>query len=225
MPGEVHPGSFVGDSVEEFKKLPTWGKVAVAAGFVLVAYLAIRARQQAALTPSTSTGASAGVQSPFPMVGNVPLVPSDVHPVYDPNGNLVDFQQNAPAAPPPTVTPPVPTPKPPPKPGTPPPHHGPPPKPPRRPAPPPKRIVPPPGHPGVIGRNAAGNPVAYSGTANHMSNPNVYHQAAAPHISSAHNWGAQGFGTAGIPPIVTTTPSGHTYQNNASQTPQMRGPS
>lgn len=98
---EIHPGSFVGDSIEEWKKLPTWGKIAVGVALAVVAYLAIRARSQTAQQAASSTAASpdasgttAGTQSPFPMVNGLPLLPSNVNPVYDSTGNPVAFQQS-----------------------------------------------------------------------------------------------------------------------------------
>ncbi len=39
MPETVHPGSWIGDSVEEFKKLPTWGKLAVGGLAIFVVWL------------------------------------------------------------------------------------------------------------------------------------------------------------------------------------------
>jgi hypothetical protein len=115
MPDLSHPGSFVGDSVEEFKKLPTWGKIAAVGVLVVVAYLAWRAHaasssaQTAAGSTAGSAGAAtAGTQSPFPMIGSLPLLPSNVNPVYDPNGNPIAYQQN-PTPPPGSPTTPPPT--------------------------------------------------------------------------------------------------------------------
>jgi len=107
---ELHPGSFVGDSVEEFKKLPTWGKFAAIGVLIVVGYLAYRAKsasttaqQAAASTASTdplgSTGAATtGTQSPFPMVGSLPVLPNNVNPIFDSSGNPIAYQQ-APNAP------------------------------------------------------------------------------------------------------------------------------
>lgn len=109
------------DSVEEFKKLPTAGKVGIGAVIVLVAGIAIYERNKAASTASsplsgtspvsstdtTGTVGAAGTQSPFSMVGNTPVLPSGTNPVYDPSGNLVAFQPTSTVnvAPPP-ITPP-----------------------------------------------------------------------------------------------------------------------
>lgn len=109
MAEEIHPGSFVGDSIEEFKKLPTWGKFAIGGIAILVVYLGIRAYMSKGnasggiasgnLEPTNNV---AGSQSPFPTVSsggtNVPLLPSNVNPVYDQQGGLVGYQ-NAPTPP------------------------------------------------------------------------------------------------------------------------------
>lgn len=120
---DIHPGSFVGDSVEEFKKLPTWGKVGVGLAGVGIVLVAIYERNKAAASTAagasvsggsatdTSGLASSGLQSPFSSVpsgsGSVPLIPQGVNPVYDAMGNLVAFQNAPPPAPTTTNTPPV----------------------------------------------------------------------------------------------------------------------
>jgi len=110
MPDEIHPGSFVGDTVEEFKKLPTWGKVTVGIGVLVVAYVAYRSYQNSKVGSSQTTTLPPttnppGSQSPFPSVqsGNtsVPLLPSGVNPIYDAQGGLTGYQQSPP--PPQTV--------------------------------------------------------------------------------------------------------------------------
>lgn len=118
---ELKPGSFIGDSVEEFKKLPTWGKVAAVGVLVVVAFLAWRAHaasssaQTAAAStagsPLGSAGAAAtGTQSPFPMVGNLPVLPGNVNPVFDSSGNPIAFQQGPTGSPPSTNPGPIPMP-------------------------------------------------------------------------------------------------------------------
>ncbi len=104
---EMHPASWLGDGVEEFKKLPTWGKFAIGGIAILVVYLGIRAYQSRgnASTSSIASGSlqptsnPAGSQQPFPSIasGNtsVPLLPSSVNPVYDQQGGLVGYQQQA----------------------------------------------------------------------------------------------------------------------------------
>lgn len=100
----VHPGSWVGDSVEEFKKLPTWGKVGVGILFVGVAYLGYKAYSNrgssgTALTMQGNlqpTNNQPGGSSPFPQVqsgdSSVPLLPSNVNPLFNSSGGLVGYQ-------------------------------------------------------------------------------------------------------------------------------------
>lgn len=206
---EIHPGSFVGDTVEEWKKLPTWGKIAIGVLLVGVAAYALyqrsqgqTAQQAAASTAGTPGGSATGGQSPFPMVGNLPVLPSNVNPVYDSSGNPVAFQQSPPPVPTPTPTP---TPTPPP--GV---------KPKHKPKPPPGSDVDTrkkkpgfhtsPGHqadiqPGSVRGtpgggsgghmgSVSGGPVSprtsqTHGTHKFMANPHVYHQAARPHVPSS----------------------------------------
>jgi len=108
MSEDIHPGSFVGDTVEEFKKLPTWGKILVGVIGVVVLYVGYRILTSKGSAPTSGgslppTSNSAGSQSPFPSVasGNssVPLLPNNVNPVYDQSGGLTAFQQAAPSTP------------------------------------------------------------------------------------------------------------------------------
>jgi hypothetical protein len=89
--------------MEKFKSLPMWGKVVVIGGIGLIAYLGIKAftggggsSQATSLQPTSNT---AGSQSPFPSVtsgqSSVPLLPSNVNPLYDSQGNLTGYQQAA----------------------------------------------------------------------------------------------------------------------------------
>ncbi len=98
---EVHPGSWLGDAAEEWKKLPTWGKWTVGIIFLAVIgfavyelYLNNQASQGAATTqaagPGTSgagAGAGAGTdgasQSAYPQTssggtGTVPILPQGI---------------------------------------------------------------------------------------------------------------------------------------------------
>ena len=125
--GLTHPGSWVGDSLEEFKKLPTWGKIAAGGALVAVVGIAIYEKNKAgksgvgtALSSSGASGAATtdpnallgGTQSPFGQIpsgnGNsVPLIPWGDTPIFDKLGNLIGWQQPGPT--------PTPTPNPPPK--------------------------------------------------------------------------------------------------------------
>jgi hypothetical protein len=98
-------GSWIGDIRDEWDKLPTWGKIAAAGVLVVVAYLAWRARAASSsaqnAAASTAGAATTGTQSPFPMVGNLPVLPNNVNPVFDSTGNPIAYQQGPP---PPTST-------------------------------------------------------------------------------------------------------------------------
>jgi len=104
---EVHPGSFVGDSLEEFKKMPTWGKVAV--GLVVLAVVGYVIYQKSHASSSTAPN----------ITGTIPTgggIPSGATPVYDPNGNIIGYSNPGsplPPSPTPTPNPPPPTPAPP----------------------------------------------------------------------------------------------------------------
>jgi hypothetical protein len=173
--GGIHPGSWIGDSVEEFKKLPTWGKFAAVGVLAVVVFLAIRARsasstaqKAAASTASTDPlgtagAATTGTQSPFPMVGNLPVIPNNVNPIFDSAGNPIAYQQGpAPTVPggaPPPTPKPINTPAP---------------------APAPIKLLP--------GGSPNGPPVqkpVAPVTHTFMANPTVYSQSATPHITSA----------------------------------------
>lgn len=109
----VHPGSWIGDSVEEFKKLPTAGKVAAIGALVAVAGIGLYEYRKNAGGSSGSVAsgvassgnasdpsAGGGMQSPFSQVptnqGNgssVPVIPFGDAPIFDGQGNLIGWQQ------------------------------------------------------------------------------------------------------------------------------------
>lgn len=114
MAEDIHPGSFVGDTIEELKKLPMWGKVLLGAAIVIVLYLLyLKFSQNQGSAPSPIAqgnlqpgipGGSSDVQSPFPSVpagqSSYPLLSSNTSPIYDAQGNLIAFQsQQTPTAP------------------------------------------------------------------------------------------------------------------------------
>jgi len=119
----VNPGSWLGDGVEEFKKLPLWGKIAVIVLVVAgIGFAVYKYQQNAAANAGTSANSAAGSalgssaaggsQSPFPMVNGLPVLPTGTNPLYDPNGNLIGYQPT-PTTPTPNPTPtPAPTPTP-----------------------------------------------------------------------------------------------------------------
>lgn len=120
MAGEgVKPGSWVGDSVEEFKKLPPWGKGLAALALIGAAGIGFYEYQKSknSGTAVSSTGsttaatdpnaAAGGLQSPFGQVptsaGNgstVPVIPWGDTPIFDGQGNLIGWRQPNPNQPP-----------------------------------------------------------------------------------------------------------------------------
>lgn len=95
---DVHPGSFVGDTVEEFKKLPPWGKGALVVFVIIAGYLVFKSRNNpgniTGATTGTSTANNTGQQSPFGSVNGLPLLPSNVNPLYNPSSGVIEgFQQ------------------------------------------------------------------------------------------------------------------------------------
>ena len=96
-----------GDLINEFKQAKPPEKVVIVVGIFAVAgvawYLYKKGQAQSAVT-SSNTGAPTSQTAGYPAVGanGTPVLPSGVNPVYDPNGNLVAFQN----PPPPGSTPP-----------------------------------------------------------------------------------------------------------------------
>lgn len=61
---DLHPGSWIGDSVEEFKKLPTWGKIAAVVAVVAAAGLGYYEYQKSQAGAATSaTTANSAIDS------------------------------------------------------------------------------------------------------------------------------------------------------------------
>jgi|SRR5579863_1594679 len=112
--------AFFQDAVEEFKKLPTGGKIAIGGIVVLVGYLGYRAYEANAASNAASQQASAADTSgtnsgyasvPGPGGSSIPILPSGLTPMFDANGNLIGWQQTGQGTQPP-VNPPTPTPTP-----------------------------------------------------------------------------------------------------------------
>jgi hypothetical protein len=107
--------AFFQDAVEEFKKLPTGGKIAIGGIVVLVGYLGYRAYEANAASNAASQQASAADTSgtnsgyasvPGPGGSSIPILPSGLTPLFDANGNLIGWQQTGQGTTPP-VTPPT----------------------------------------------------------------------------------------------------------------------
>jgi hypothetical protein len=116
----MESGSWLGDAVEEYKAMPTWGKVVTAGigiGVVLYALHVYQTKGSSSTSSGVSVGSTqsgtqspypmvsdgstqSGTQSPYPMVSDgstsVPILPSTVSPVYNPsNGDLTAYQQTS----------------------------------------------------------------------------------------------------------------------------------
>lgn len=119
MPEDIKPGSWVGDTAEEFKKLPPAGKIAVIGAFIAAAgigFYEYRKNKSSGATLAAGTtaagtdpNAGGGLQSPFPSIpgangSSVPVLPSGLQAIFDGQGNLIGWQ--------PAPTPTTPTPAP-----------------------------------------------------------------------------------------------------------------
>jgi hypothetical protein len=88
MAEAIHPGSWLGDSVEEFKKLPTWGKVAVGAAVLGVAAYGIHTYSKNKASSATSATANTPASS-SPQTSAAMLPPDSSQPIpYQPNYNV-----------------------------------------------------------------------------------------------------------------------------------------
>ena len=96
-----------GDLINEFKQAKPPEKIVIVVGVFAVAgvawYLYKKGQAQAAVS-SSNTGAPTSQTAGYPTVGpnGTPVLPYGVTPQYDPNGNLISFQN----PPPPGTTPP-----------------------------------------------------------------------------------------------------------------------
>src|SRR5258708_6902997 len=83
------------DLIKEFKDAKPPEKAVILVGAVAVLgigfYLYKKGHGQSA-PASSATGAPSGQTSGWPMAGNNPVVPSGTNPLYDPNGNLIGWQ-------------------------------------------------------------------------------------------------------------------------------------
>lgn len=113
----VHPGSWLGDAVEEFKKAPTPAKIGIVVAFVAVAGIGFYEYNKSkgsssgvsgASSPSTDlqAGNNGGAQQfstvPGGNTGTVPVLPAGLQPLFDAAGNLIGFE---PSSTPTTTTP------------------------------------------------------------------------------------------------------------------------
>lgn len=85
-----------GDLIREFKDAKPSEKAVIIVAVVAILGVSIYLwkKGNAAATNVPSTGTSTGQQAGYPTVGSAgtPVLPAGVNPLYDPNGNLVAFQ-------------------------------------------------------------------------------------------------------------------------------------
>lgn len=89
-----------GDILEEFHKAKTPEKVVIVVAVVAIGGIAIyliwNRNQASAGSAAGAVGASSSQQQAgYPTAGGVPVLPSGVNPLFDPNGNLIGFQNPA----------------------------------------------------------------------------------------------------------------------------------
>ncbi len=73
MPENIQSGSWVGDTVEEFKKLPTGGKIAVGGGAILLIVIAVYLYYKHSSASSAANTAAAGQATTLPATQNPPI--------------------------------------------------------------------------------------------------------------------------------------------------------
>lgn len=93
------------DLIKEFKNAKPPEKAVIILGVVAVGGVAFylwRKGNTAAATTTAAQGQTGGQQAGFPTTASgIPVLPSGVNPVFDPNGNLIAFEPQPPPAPPP----------------------------------------------------------------------------------------------------------------------------
>lgn len=88
-----------GDLINEFKSAKPPERVVIVLGIIAViavAFYLYKRGQSASAASSSTQGATTGQQAGYPTANGVPVLPNGVNPLYDPNGNLVGYQ-NPPA--------------------------------------------------------------------------------------------------------------------------------
>ena len=93
-----------GDLIQEFKSAKPPEKVVIVVGILAVGGVALYLykKGQAQSNAATNTGAPTSQTAGYPMAGGLPVLPSGVNPVFDPNGNPIGWQN----PPPPGTLPP-----------------------------------------------------------------------------------------------------------------------
>lgn len=96
--------------LEEFKQAKPPEKAVIVAGVVAVVgvgvYLFMRSKSTGGATPTDSSSTSStGQTAGYPTAGGYPVLPSGVTPQFDPNGNLISYQNPPAPGTTPTTTP------------------------------------------------------------------------------------------------------------------------
>lgn len=98
----------IGDVTSEFKNAGPKEKTVIiiaVIGVAAVAYYLYTKQSGSSSAPTTGSSSQAG----YPLAGSTPVLPAGVNPLYDPNGNLIAFQNPTPTTPSPPPTPTAPT--------------------------------------------------------------------------------------------------------------------
>ena len=93
------------DLIKEFKDAKPPEKVVIVVGVLAVVGVAYYLYQKGQGQAASSTGAPTSQTAGYPMAGDKPVLPSGVNPLYDPNGNLVGWQNPPPGGGPPNLPP------------------------------------------------------------------------------------------------------------------------
>lgn len=88
-----------GDILQEFHHAKPPEKVVIVVAVLAIGGIAIyliwNRNQANAAGAAGAAGASSSQQAGYPTAGGVPVLPSGVNPLFDPNGNLIGFQNPA----------------------------------------------------------------------------------------------------------------------------------
>jgi hypothetical protein len=102
----------IGDVTNEFKQAGPKEKAVIIIAVIGVAGVAyyLYTKQKGSTAAPTAGSSSASLPAGYPLAGSTPVLPAGVNPLYDPNGNLIAFQNPSPTVPSPPPTPTTPTP-------------------------------------------------------------------------------------------------------------------
>lgn len=95
----------IGDVTSEFKNAGPKEKTVIIIAVIGVAAVAYYLYTKQSGSSSAPTTGSSSEPAGYPLAGSTPVLPAGVNPLYDPNGNLIAFQNPTPTVPSPTPTP------------------------------------------------------------------------------------------------------------------------